>query len=218
MVFRQKGPLVVTAWLDSKVVTVMSTNGQPGEVTTTLRRLKDGTRAEFPCASSVVSYSANMGGIDRNDQLRQYYNVRTKSHKPYKYMFWFCIELCIANTFILCRQYSRPELDMKTCRMELAKKLIGSYNSRKRAGRPSSQQQTVQQQPMHFPKKIKKDGCTVSRRCQRCFEKGIRKDTTWCCLQCGMNLCLTGEDDGSDCFQLYHQCFWLYNFVTCSCI
>lgn len=122
MVFRQKGPLVVTAWLDSKVVTVMSTNGQPGDITTTLRRLKNGTQVEFPCASSVVSYSANIRGVDRNDQLRQYYHVRTKSHKCYRYMFWFCVELCIDNTFILCRQYGRPALDMKSYRMELAKK------------------------------------------------------------------------------------------------
>lgn len=205
MQVRQKGPLIVTAWLDNKVVTVMSTNAQPGEISSTLRRLQNGVRAEFSCASSIVAYSANMGGVDRNDQMRQYYNVRTKSRKSYRYMFWFCVEVIIANTFILCRQYSNSTLTMKNCRLELAKKLIGTYNSRRRVGRPCTQQPSTLPVTQHFPQKLKKDGQTISRRCHHCHDNGRRKDTTWWCPQCEVNLCLTGEDDGTDCFKLYHH-------------
>lgn len=131
MVVRQKGPLVVTAWMDNKVVTVMSTNTQPGEKCPTLRRLRNGVRAEFTCAASIVAYSAHMVGVDRNDQMRQYYHIRTKSGKSYKYILWFCVEVVVANTFILCREYKNTTLTMKDCRLELVKKLIGNYNSRR---------------------------------------------------------------------------------------
>ena len=44
-----------------------------------------------------------MGGVDRGDQLRQYYHVRVKSCKSYKYIFWFLFEVCILNSYILSR-------------------------------------------------------------------------------------------------------------------
>ena len=70
------------------------------------------------------------------DQLRQYYQLRLKSRKVYKYIFWFLVDVSITNAFIL-HQYNtststRPS-PFKAFRLELAKGWMGDYNSRKRA-------------------------------------------------------------------------------------
>lgn len=46
-----------------------------------------------------------MGGVDRGDQLRQYYHLRLKSRKFYKYIFWFLVDVSITNTYILHKAY-----------------------------------------------------------------------------------------------------------------
>ena len=49
-----------------------------------------------------------MGGVDRGNQLRQYYHVRFKSHKLYKYVFWFLFDVSITNSYDLFHNY-RPQ-------------------------------------------------------------------------------------------------------------
>ena len=63
----------------------MSTNTQPASTDHVLRRQKDGSRTSVPCPEAIVLYNTNMGAVDRGDQLRGYYNCRTKSRKFYKY-------------------------------------------------------------------------------------------------------------------------------------
>ena len=46
-------------------------------------------------------YTANMGGVDRADQLRSYYYVGRQSRKWYKYLFGFSFNLAACNTYIL---------------------------------------------------------------------------------------------------------------------
>ena len=85
-------------------------------------------------------YNKFMSGVDENNQLRGYYSVRTKSTKSYKYIFWFLFDVA---TFILYKLVPAvgKKLTLKEFRVELAKLLIGSYNSRKHHGRPSVCQQ-----------------------------------------------------------------------------
>jgi len=63
-------------------------------------RQKDGTRVDVQCPEFVVLYNKYMDGVDKGDQLRQYYSVRTKSKKMYKYIFWFLFDVTIMNAFI----------------------------------------------------------------------------------------------------------------------
>ena len=103
------------------------------------RKKKDSTQISLPCPQSVVLYNEHMGGVDRNDQLRGYYQVRLKCRKYYNYIFWCLFDVAITNMFLLCRDYSNlPYNSTKEFRIDLAKDLIGNYNSRKRLGHPSS--------------------------------------------------------------------------------
>ena len=68
----QKGKVSATAWLNRKVVTVMSTNCQPDDSGSVLRRMQDGSQIPVPCPQSIILYNTYMGGVDRGDQLRGY--------------------------------------------------------------------------------------------------------------------------------------------------
>ena len=138
-VFRQSGNLVVTAWKDKKVVNMASTLADPSETTSVERGQKDGTRISVTCPLCVALYNLYMGGVDEADQLRGYYHIRLKCTKNYKYIFCFMFDVATTNAYILYSRFSVPTgtpMTLKQFRVKLAEQLIGSYRSRKRAGRP----------------------------------------------------------------------------------
>lgn len=118
--------------MDKKVVNVLSTNAQPSEIGTTKRKQRDGSFIDVNCPEAVISYSKYMGGVDCNDQLRQFYHVRTKSRKCYRYLFWFLFELAATNAYIIFRDNSDQPILLRNYRILLAEQLIGTYNSRLR--------------------------------------------------------------------------------------
>ena len=71
---RQHKHLTVALWQDNRPV-VISTNSDPTQPTTVQRKARDG------CPASISSYNKFMGGVDLNDQLRQYYSIRMKGRK-----------------------------------------------------------------------------------------------------------------------------------------
>ena len=200
-VFRQCGNLVATAWKDNKVVNIVSTLADPGDHTSVNRRQKDGTQLTVPCPQCVALYNRYMGGVDLGDQLRGSYNVRLKNRKNYKYVFWFLFDVAITNAFILHSfDVSTSEMDHKSFRLILAQKLIGDYLTRKRPGRPRKRPRPTPHLPSH----------SKSRRCVYCRDVRSppqRKESVWTCTACDGHpqLCLTGREDGSDCFRLWHE-------------
>ena len=209
--FRQSDDLVAVVWKDKKPVTMLSTLSCPDDTVTVNRRQKDGTALVVECPSSIKMYNQYMGGVDKGDQLRGYYRVRLKSRKNYKYIFWFFFDTSITNIYILSK-YSpsttcSSKYNLKNFRLKLAEQLIGTYCSRKRAGRPP---RSATLPPLripcleHLPSRGEK-----SRRCKYCKSKRVpsrRRESVWVCKACPGNphLCLTGVDDGSDCFKLWH--------------
>ena len=121
---RQAGNIVVTVWQDNKPVTILLTNAQATPPLSVERRQKDGTHREVTCPEAIVLYNKFMGGVDRGDQNRGYYQVRLKSRKMYKYIFWFLFDVTIINVFIL-KQFApaseRKRLTLKDFRVQLAR-------------------------------------------------------------------------------------------------
>ena len=205
--YRQHGDLLVTLWQDTKTVSVLSTNCQPNSEVPVSRRQKNGSRSDVPCPEAIRLYNTFMAGVDKNDQLRGYYSVRTKSTKCYKYIFWFMFDVAIVNAFLLynCVPVAGKRQTLKKFRVELAKQLIGSYNSRKYSGRPSTQD-TSRHRKMHLPHYLSR----VSQgRCRHCNTTHART-TTWYCNECQLRLCHTGNAD-TDCFLKHHLSAGLYS-------
>ena len=131
----QGSNISISIWQDNRPVVLISSNSDPACSETVLRRKRDGTRDKVPCPTSIALYNKDMGGVDRNDQLRGYYHVPIKCRKYYKYIFWFLLDLASTNAYILAKQYTTLKIsNMKTFRQTLAKELIGSYAGRKRPG------------------------------------------------------------------------------------
>ena len=202
----QRGKVSASVWMDNKLVTVMSTNTQPTATGSVLRRQRDGSRTSVPCPEAVISYNSSMGGVDRGDQLRGYYNCRTKSRKFYKYIFYFLLDVSITNAFILWKNFgSATGMTLKEFRLRLAEQLIGDYCSRRRAGRGGG---AIRPLPlMHFPLKVQDDttGASKRGRCARCHQtRHKRTDSSWFCRECNVWLCHSGVPE-TDCFFLWHK-------------
>ena len=143
-----------------------------------------------------------MGGVDYNDQLRQYYHVRMKGRKYYKYVWWFLFDSAVRNAYVLCKHHTYLSVpSLKNFRIDLAKALIGDYCSRKRPGCPSATPTAHRLCEDHFPTK----GASKPRRCFYCqHHRGKqRHETLRQCKTCGVFLCHSGRED--DCFLLYHR-------------
>ena len=219
---QQRGNLVATVWRDRRLVYIMSTNSDPRTAATVQRKDRDGTSHTVPSPKSVVDYNKFMGGVDHADQLRNYYNVRTKSRKFYRYLVWFAFDCCIVNAFILWKQYqpmthvSVHQQSLKNFRLAVANGLIGSYNSRQRYALPphikeasmdscSPAKKRARTDPHqdtsgHFPIKDSRGKCVF------CWHvRGERHETNVRCRKCGKPLCVEARDPpGPSCFERYH--------------
>ena len=203
----QANQITASAWMDRKVVMVMSTNCQPSSSRSVLRKRKDGSCVHVPCPESIISYNKLMGGVDHGDQLRGYYRCRSKSRKFYKYILYFLLNVAITNAFILMKNFtsSCPFKDFKSFRLQLVKELIGEYCSRRRRGRGGT---VIHPLPFrHYPIRLDDDNdgprhprgpCALHRDIHH-----RRVLSTWYCRECGEWLCHSG-DPSSDCFMKWH--------------
>ena len=200
--------VVALLWRDNRVVTLLSTNAQPQQQDSVQRREHDGRRVDVPCPAAMALYNAYMGGVDRNDQLRQSYHVRLKCRKMYRYLFWFIFEIAAANAHILYTHYSgAARKPLKEFRLELAKGLVGDYSGKKLSGRSSTPPATL---PLrHFPVRQTPAADSQGSRhrcwyCQNSRQPRRRRDTQWYCRKCRLYLCHTG-DPATDCFLQHHK-------------
>ncbi|XP_072021767.1 LOW QUALITY PROTEIN: piggyBac transposable element-derived protein 4-like [Amphiura filiformis] len=110
---RQKGQLTCVIWKDSKVVQFLSTAhqlyGQPSDTLT--RKVKEAGQQKrvqkaIHAPRQAISYTKNMGGVDRHDQLRSYYTCARKSQKWWKQLLFFLMDAARVNAYI-CFKLSR---------------------------------------------------------------------------------------------------------------
>ncbi|KAM6912008.1 piggyBac transposable element-derived protein 4-like isoform 2-T2 [Lycodopsis pacificus] len=91
------GPIVYVKWMDTREVSVCSTIHTAHSGKTVPRRVKqqDGswTRAPVPCSTPVAEYNQHMGGVDRSDQLIQYYSAQHKTMRWYRTLFYHFLDV-----------------------------------------------------------------------------------------------------------------------------
>jgi hypothetical protein len=201
-VILQKNHLVAVAWKDKKVVNYLATNADPSENVAVQRRQKDGSIKEVPCPAIGQNYNRYMFGVDRADQLRMAYSTCRKAIKWWKYLFWFCMDIAIVNSFICMKESRNHKILTKSgresprtqlrFRMALAKQLIADYRgSRKRKLKSN----TDNCGNAHWPVKNEKRG-----RCKQCTKNKRRHEVFIKCSQCDVFLCVD-----NDCFKKWHQ-------------
>ena len=136
-----------------------------------------------------------------------------KCRKYYKYIFWFLIDVCIINTYRLHTQHTKSQHTLKSFwlekGLELAKALIGNYNSRKR---PVPKMTSHISPPPPTPSSLRhvryktssKKGMSRCWFCSHICKPPARKETTWYCKECDLHLCRTGVP-ATDCFLKHHR-------------
>ena len=66
---------------DSRPVAFESSGHNPEHTKSVNRKKADGSVINVQCPVCVVDYNQFMGGVDKGDQYRKYYHVRSKSRK-----------------------------------------------------------------------------------------------------------------------------------------
>ncbi|CAC5420394.1 unnamed protein product [Mytilus coruscus] len=150
--------------------------------------------------SVVQNYNVKMNGVDKADQTRTEYPTYRMCKRWWTYIFYFLLDLSIANSFILMKESPNHNLKTNTgknkvrsllsFRMNLAKQLTGNFRgSRKRKRLSNIDPQEVE----HWPCENDKRG-----RCKQCFSNKVRKDVKIKCSGCDVFLCLS-------CFREFHK-------------
>ena len=100
-VYRRQGNIVITVWENKKLVSFITTQCDVTGDETVRRKEEDETYIEVPTIPAVTLYNKYMGGPDRSDQMRQYYETSRRANKWWRYLFWFCLDVSIVNAHIL---------------------------------------------------------------------------------------------------------------------
>lgn len=136
--FSVKKKTAAVKWLDRKPVCFLSSVHSPRNVSTVLRRQRNGTRIEVGCPEVVKVYNQTMGGVDKFDQLRECYAIGRRSVKWWHRIFYYLTDLAIVYSYVMWKlKNANPskchQLDF---RINLARQLIAGFSSRKNRGRP----------------------------------------------------------------------------------
>ena len=209
------GCIVYSAWKDTKGIVVLSTK-HPGYSESTVKRSgKDSSghheKRDIPIPSPIYYYNQHMGGVDRSDQLIQYYNVLRQTRKYWKTLFFHFIDIAVVNSYILHTEREKKSLTHYTFRETLVKSLSSTDTVTLNSGDPvnvdnhstdaEDSEDDISFEHHQFVSIDKASPCIY---CKLQHKKTSR--TTKKCGKCKVPLCFKSRD----CFFKWHSS----NFTT----
>lgn len=202
----RKNETVALAWKDKRVVTMLSTHHKGDERAVTDVPSKYPNQPPVSKPDMIIDYTKHMGGVDRTDQYTAAYPFLRRSHKWYRKMFFWLIEVCIVNSFLLYSMVQQSNgknpISHKNFRKSLVEALVEERMSTRKAfqarpkqilGGPSNER--LNGMP-HF---IDRSG-VKSLACVVCRAQGQRKCTIYFCETCTQKPYLHPDK----CFKTYH--------------
>ena len=210
------------AWKDNKVVHFLSTVHSPDQVSTIQRNQRLWTGGcqlvDVPAHAIIDDYNANMGGVDRNNQLTSILKNRKQMHWYMRLVIKF-LEVVVFNSYIIEGFFldhnppGKRKRDLAAFREELIQQLVDTGEQRKEnlEGKGKFRLENVGEL---LP--VKDAGC--DHTCQVCVEKRCRytlshpntpknqvpykmTKTTFTCDHCEVYLCISRE---KNCFKAWH--------------
>lgn len=137
--------IVVTKWLDNKVVHVISNYQGPFPVEQVKRwSVAEKTKINVPRPASISEYNAYMGGIDLHDMLVEFYRVDIRVRRFYLRIIYHLLDMCVVNAWLLYRRHCKQlnikkYLSLLKFKSEIAHALLQSgINKSNKRGRPLS--------------------------------------------------------------------------------
>jgi len=192
-------------WMDTKLVSVLSTAFSPTSVGNVDRQQKDGTKHQFTCPMPIVEYTRRMGGVDRSDQQRTMYSVSRRSKRSWLRIFFFLLDTALVNAYALYASvHPDNALSRLDFRVQLARALLGNYTSRKRSlvgtsylvRRRSHDSQNTKR--LGVPDNVRTESVGVHwpqmsqvfKRCRLCSSAKNNKRSRIACSTCNVHLCI----------------------------
>jgi hypothetical protein len=223
-------PVGALLWFDNAPVTLMTTihrldatvdrvRQKPGAKSTNAKQsgpaFGENQQLEMPIPECVDDYNHFMGGVDRADQLRCYYDCQQTSRRTWWPILFWALDTMVTNAYIIfCDVEGVPKLSHKEFRLQCAWPLIYSGPAPKvsTSNRPAARNvKSSTELPLerlephgHLPVHSEtKKACWLCRWKRR--DEGASKNlpqTRWTCKKCEISLCLSGE---RNCFEEYHE-------------
>jgi hypothetical protein len=189
------GQLIASIWMDNQVVPFLSTAMGSVPLITIERRGKTGVMEPVSCPALLPDYNKFMGGVDKHDQRRSYYSTGRRTNKWWHRYFWYLIDVCVVNSFILYNIRNPKDMSHLEFLFDLIKNLT-QYEE------PSSIPIISSAGFDHWSIKKQKRGVCCqcsSRKVVKGKEVGKRQYTNFQCSVCQVWLCV------DPCMKLYHQ-------------
>ena len=197
----QRGKIIFTKWHDKRDISFLSSNVLPSEPSRLVPRKKNGRNIQIEKPRVADVYTADMGGVDRADQLRSFYFAGYSSRKWYRYIFWFLFNLSVCNSFILESIYRTNQGERKrpmiNFRLDLAKRLIKGFSQRKRKRRSQEalNQPVAREEHISVHVQGRKRKCVQWIQAGRRTPKGYKVETRFECSLCKVALCRTCHNE-----------------------
>lgn len=192
----QDGNIVATQWTDKRTVNMLSTQSAP-EMTSASRRSRTGP-VDVQIPKPVDSYNNFMAGVDLADQYRSYYPIGRASHKWWRYVFNFLLQVSAINSFLLMKKNvttakrDSPARSHIYFRLEICRSLL--RNGRKRKAAPEiasvSSFKSAALETHHCVRLPGRHRC-----CYQCSKDGRKTgagrtpETVFGCAICNIRLC-----------------------------
>ena len=181
--------LLALKWQDKKEVEILSSM-HTAEMVNTQKKHRNGQDIAKP--QCVLSYNEGMGGVDRSDQQAKPYQCVRKCVKWYKKLFFYVLDMCIVNSYLLHVELTGTRLTLLDFRLKLVAALLESsaLPAYHRRGRLRSLDSPARLLGRHFPSYVPATEAKerLQRRCAVCSSKGNQKNTRYQCEICSVSL------------------------------
>ncbi|KAK9309619.1 hypothetical protein QLX08_000833 [Tetragonisca angustula] len=125
----RSGDILLLAWKDKRIVTILSSY-DTSDTKTIERRVKEGGTVNISKPNVIINYNMNMGGVDKADRLASSYCFMRKSCKWWRKIFFWGLEVCAINSYILYKVSARTENRTPMSHFMFVRKLVEQLVSR----------------------------------------------------------------------------------------
>ena len=132
--------LLAIKWSDKRHVSMLTTVNTPAIVDTSKKHYATGEFIRKP--ECVVSYTKNMGAVDKTDMQISLTECTRKTRKWYRKLFFHLLDMCLYNAFVLYRvNTNNKKMQFIQFRTNVAEQLLELHRPlriRNTGGRPSA--------------------------------------------------------------------------------
>lgn len=191
------GKLLALRMFDKRFVNFVSTIHRANKVT----KKKDHLGNKIWRPEVTEDYNHNMNGVDKADQMMQYYHLGRRSLKWSRKMLIHFFDMAVYNAYVLYQSRKQEKLSHCKFRLILADELLKKGLTKVGRGEDgSSDFVEVPRDEKHWPEHLPPTACRQKpyRVCKECDTHKKRKFTAYRC-----SVCLTALHP--ECFKSHHD-------------